>query len=151
VRPGNFPVPHGAWRPDDVAAARAAGADNLFVPMLFNIAVKHGGPYLLVIGSGPAQYCDLAALVDVVARVAASKGYRRVLADLLAVEPQMTPDEFARIGHYVATALEGVERVAAVVVRDRSTTESAARQAGFGLRMFADLHEADGWLMARAG
>lgn len=114
--------------------------------MLFNIAVKHGGPWLLVVGSGPAEYCDLAALVDVTARVAHAKGYRCVLADLLAVDPQMTQDEFAQIGRYVATTLGGLERVAAVVSRDRSTTESAANQAGFRLRMFEDLQSAEAWL-----
>ncbi|TFZ08314.1 hypothetical protein [Ramlibacter humi] len=118
--------------------------------MLFNIAVKHGGPWLLVVGSGPAEFCDLAALVDVAARLANAKSYRCVLADLLAVDPQLTQDEFARIGRYVATALDGLDRVAAVVARDRSTTESAANQAGFRLRMFSDLHTAEAWLASEA-
>jgi hypothetical protein len=115
--------------------------------MLFNIAVKHGGPSLLVIGSGPAQICDLLALVDVTARVGKMKGYRRVMADLLAVDPHLTEAEFTEVGTYTAAALAGVDRVAAVVSRDRRTTEKAAQQAGLQLRMFADLHTAEAWLM----
>jgi hypothetical protein len=118
--------------------------------MLFNIAVKHGGPVLLIIGSGPARYCDMCALIDVAARVSRMQGYQRVLVDVLAVSPDVTAEEHARVGEHAAQSLGHFERVALVVASDTRSGlgELAAQRGGLKTRTFTDLHSAEAWLAA---
>lgn len=119
---------------------------------MFNVAVNHGGPYLLVVGSGTAQLCDLMAVADVAARVAHMKQSRLVMVDLLGVEPTLSFTEHLQLGAHFAAALARIDRVASVVaLRFRSgTSEKAAQKAGVNLRTFTDLSEADRWLRGAA-
>lgn len=118
--------------------------------MLFNVAVQHGGPYLLVVASGRAHLCDFFGLFDLAARVAQMKAHRRAIVDLLAVEPVLSFTEHLQLGAHVATALAGLDRVATVVdARFKTgTSEEAAQKHGLNLRTFVDIHEATEWLVS---
>lgn len=115
---------------------------------MFNIGVKHGGPVLLIVGSGPAEFCDMCACIDAAERVSRAKRYRRILMDLLAVQPFFTPEEHAKVGAHAAACLGHFERVALVVAADTRTGigESAAQRAGLNTRTFTELHAAEAWL-----
>jgi hypothetical protein len=116
--------------------------------MLFNVAVYHGGPHLLIVASGRAHLCDCFGLFDLTARVAQMKGYKRVMVDLLAVEPALSVNEHLQLGAHVASVLAGLDRVATVVdARFKTgTSERAAQKHGLNLRTFVDIHEATEWL-----
>lgn len=118
--------------------------------MLFNIAVKHGGQYLLVIGSGDAEICDMLALIDVTARIAQRKKYTHVLLDFLLVRPDITPLEHVELATHTAVMLSKVSMVASAVASEFRTgaSEKAAQMSGANLRTFTDLHSAERWLMA---
>lgn len=118
--------------------------------MMFNVAVQHGGPHLLVVGSGRGHFCDICGMVDLTARVALIKGYRRALVDLLAVDPELTASEHLQLGSHVASALAQLERVATVVAAQyrSGASEKSAQQHGLNLRTFTDIHQAEAWLNA---
>ncbi len=117
-------------------------------PMLFNVAVQHAGPILLVVGTGPAQLLHLCGLVDLAARVARMGGYRRLLVDLLAVDPELSFTDHLQLGAHAAQMLAGIDKVATVVPREqrKGSSEKAAQQHGLRLRTFSDMHEAENWL-----
>lgn len=116
--------------------------------MPFTIAIHQDGQYLLIVGSGTAQLCDLMAVADVAARVARTRNARFVMVDLLEVEPTLSFTDHLQLGAHFAAALAGLERVASVVApRFRTgTSEKAAQKAGVNLRTFTDRAEADRWL-----
>ena len=116
--------------------------------MIFNIGVQHGGPALLVVGTGEAQVCDMLSLIDVAATVSRIKGYRCVSIDLLAATPLMDAREHEELGSHAANVLRHVDKVAVVVSVDHPdrTACAVAQREGLNLEVFTDLHVADAWL-----
>jgi len=108
----------------------------------------HHGPFLLMVGTGDADVCDIFGLIDMASRLAAMKPYRRVLLDLISVNVRFSPEQHRAVGTHLAVALSGAEKVA-VVVNQRlrvGTGERAAVNAGLNLKTFVDLREATVWL-----
>lgn len=106
---------------------------------MFNAAVQHKGPYLLVIASGHAELPELCALADFSAKVASMRSCKRVLYDLLALERELTPEEHCRLGAYLAAAFHHFERVAAV-------RPDLQGYPNVPLGIFLTLKEAEEWL-----
>ena len=82
--------------------------------MPFNVAVRHGQDYLLVVCTGPGGLADHLAAADQIAREAGSGDYGRVLLDLRRVEPHLAYFEHLQLGAYIAKAFSGL-RVTIVV------------------------------------
>lgn len=108
----------------------------------------HPGAYLRVVGTGTASLPDLIALLDRIAEATRSQGQRRVLLDLLEVEPQLSFTDHLTAGAHAAQALSHVERVASVVpIRFRTgSSEKAAQKSGLDLRTFTEMAEAMRWI-----
>lgn len=113
----------------------------------FALTVNHGS-YLVVVGSGHAELCDLLGLFDFAASVSGSRQYHRALIDLYDVEIGFSFTDHLSLGMHAAQALRRLERVASVVhPRYRvGTSERAAQKAGLQLRTFTDRAEAEAWL-----
>jgi len=117
---------------------------------MFTVSIDDAGPYFLAVASGKAQLGHLCGFADLSARVATAKGYKRVLIDLLAVEPHLSFTEHLQLGAHVATAFAAVERVATLVPPNekKGTSEKAAQKLGLRLRTFTSLEEANAWLLS---
>jgi len=116
--------------------------------MQFTVGVHHGPDFLLVVCTGPADIADQYAVVDLIARLAEMRGYRRALLDLTGAEPDLAFSDHLQVGGYIAEKLAGLDRVASVVQgKFRSgTSEKAAQKQGLRLRTFTALDEAQEWL-----
>jgi hypothetical protein len=88
------------------------------------------------------------ASVDLVKSLAASRGHRRVLMDMRAVEHDMPFTEHLQLGTYLVDKLASIERLASVVPPERmvGVTARVARKLGVAVRTFDDLPEATRWL-----
>ena len=117
---------------------------------MFTVSIDDAGPYFLAVASGKAQLGHLCGFADLSARVATAKGYKRVLIDLLAVEPHLSFTEHLQLGAHVATAFAPLVRVARVVPLNekKGTGEKAAQKLGLRLRTFTSLEEANAWLLS---
>jgi hypothetical protein len=116
--------------------------------LLFNIAVHHGPEYLLVVCAGRSTLADLLGAADLIARIAAVRGYRRALIDLTATEPELAFTEHLQLGAHVAASLAFLDRVSTVVSPRYRTgvSEKAAQKEGLRLRTFTSLEEAQMWM-----
>lgn len=117
---------------------------------MFTVSIDETGPYFLAVASGKAQLGHLCGFADLSARVAAAKGCKRVLIDLLAVEPHLSFTEHLQLGAHVAAAFGSLERVATLVPASekKGTSEKAAQKHGLHLRTFTNLEEANAWLLS---
>ena len=120
--------------------------------MLFNAGIQPDGPYLLVTASGTAQLPELCALADFPAAVARRRGSRRVLFDLLALRPDLSPEDHIELGGHIARALDGFDRIAVVLAdkADRTAADLAGAR-GLPVRTFDTLEHASNWLMITDG
>ena len=120
--------------------------------MHFTVGVHHGPDFLLVVCTGPAGIADHCGVVDLIAKLAEMRSYRRALIDLTGAAPDLAFTDHLQIGAYMAERLGGLERVASVVPgKYRSgTSEKAAQRQGLGLKTFTALDEAQDWLLARS-
>ncbi len=102
---------------------------------MFNVAVHQDPRFLLVVGSGRGDLSEVMGLADFASRVAAMKGIKRTLIDLLAVDQEFTPAEHESLGAHLARSLPHVERVAVVVPAQYrvGTGEKAAQMKGLPL------------------
>jgi hypothetical protein len=115
---------------------------------MFNIAVQHQGPCLLVTTSGHAELPELCALADFPAAVGRHRTCTRAMFDLLALQPKLSAEEHAGLGKHLAATLGGFERVA-VVLADEADMLAAtiAASQGLPLRTFSTLQDAHDWLL----
>ncbi len=129
-------------------AVRNQRQQSHFVSTPFALTVHHG-PYLVVVGSGHAQLCDLLGLFDFAASLSGSCQYQRALVDLYGVEIGFSFTDHLSLGMHAAQALRRLDRVASVVhPRYRvGTSERAAQKAGLQLRTFIDRLAATEWLL----
>ena len=86
--------------------------------------------------------------MDLTATVAAHKGYKRALLDLVDVEIALTFTEHLHLGAYTAERLRDLDRVASVVSAQnrKGTSEKAAQKFGLHFRTFTAMQEAVDWL-----
>jgi hypothetical protein len=77
-------------------------------------------------------------------------GDRRLLVNLIDVIGTFGPDEQRTLGLLAYQYLSHLEKVASLVAPDKITrvSEAAAREKGMELRVFTDVTEAVGWLVA---
>ena len=116
--------------------------------MALTVTIHHEPGCLRVEASGPATLADHCGFVDLIGTICAGSGYTRVLANLLAVQPQMSFTDHLQLGAYVADKLKGLDRAATVVSPAARTgsSEKAAQKMGAHLRTFTDLDEARAWI-----
>jgi hypothetical protein len=118
------------------------------LPMALTVTIHHDPGCLRLEASGPATLADHCGFADLIATVCAGSGYRRALANLLALQPQMSFTDHLQLGAYVAGKFKGLDKVATVVSLAARTgsSEKAAQKLGAHLRTFTDLEEARAWL-----
>lgn len=116
--------------------------------MLFTVSVHHGPRYLIVAASGQAGLPELVGACNFAAEVARSRPVRRVMIDLLSVDPDLDDEGRRALGLHVAEQMRGFERVSVVIpsIFRTGLGENIARGAGLNLQIFASLDEASDWL-----
>ena len=118
--------------------------------MPFTAHVHHGRPYLLGQLSGPATLADLCGAADMLATIAERAGHKRLVVNMLGIEPQLTFTEHLQLGTYVGARFERLDRVATVVtpLNRSGVSEKVAQKTGARLQAFTDLAEAMSWIGA---
>ena len=118
--------------------------------MAFNITVTPIEGRLHVVANGDAGLPEFIGLADLVGAVARGHGHRRVLIDLLGVQPHLAFTEHLQLGTHLGELANDLDRVATVVPAAQRTgaSEKAAQKTGIGLRTFTDAGAAIGWLNA---
>ena len=116
---------------------------------LFQVAVRHDLPYLLVQASGPATLPEMCAYMDFVAALASRMRRTRAVMNLMEVEVALSFTDHLQLGAHAAARLAELERVAsAVPPRYRTgTSEKAAQKSGLRFRTFTSVEEAAVWVM----
>jgi hypothetical protein len=117
------------------------------MPSPFSLSVHHG-PYLLLVATGDANLRDIAGLVDLAARIATEKGYRRVLADLISIEVRFSDEEYRQLQLSAVQTLSHLERMAYTVPACYAQGKGSppALRGGVSVRTFSDLREACHWI-----
>ena len=121
---------------------------NAQAHMAFDISITRHPEFVELVVSGENTIGNFVELVDTVERETVYWSDRRVLADLRATQGELTPTEQVFLGELVAQNLPHLDRLASVVQAERITrnSETAARQQGLRLRVFASRDEATAWL-----
>lgn len=116
--------------------------------MPFSVVVDHSREHLLVKASGVALLADLYGYMDLVASIARTMGYRRVVLDLIDTEVQLSFTDHLNLGVYASDRLRHLKRVASVVsaANRTGTSEKAAQQMGLQLKTFTSLAEGVEWV-----
>ncbi|MEO5672789.1 MAG: STAS/SEC14 domain-containing protein [Ramlibacter sp.] len=116
--------------------------------MSFQVSTTRLPQFVKLTVSGPNSIKSFVELIDSVAEETALWGDRRLMVDLRAVEGALTPPEQVFLGELVAQSFPHMERVASVVPSEQIThnSETAARDLGMQLRVFASEEEATEWL-----
>lgn len=116
--------------------------------MAFTVTVHHESGFLLVEGTGPATLPDLCGFVDLVACIAAMRGYRRAVMNLTGVQIALAFTDHLTLGAHAAERLRGLDRVASIVsVENRKgSSEKAAQKMGLHLMTFTSLDEGLAWI-----
>lgn len=116
--------------------------------MLFNAGIQPLGRYVLVTASGDAELPELCALADLPSAVAARRGSKRALFDLLALHAVLAAGEDAQLGTHIARTLAGFDRVAVVLASEADSKPAhLAAEAGLAIQTFSTLMEANDWLL----
>lgn len=116
--------------------------------MLFTVSVHHGPRYLIVAASGQAGLPELVGACNFAAEVGRSRPIRRVMIDLLSVDPDLDDAGRRALALHVVEQMRGFDRVSVVMpgIFRTGLGENIVRDAGLNLQIFASLEEASNWL-----
>lgn len=116
--------------------------------MAFTTTVTLRDGLLHVTASGDAGLPEFIGLADLVRAVARGHGLRKVLIDLLGVQPHLAFTEHLHLGSHLGELAQDLDRIASVVPASQRTgaSEKAAQKTGIGLRTFTSADEAIEWL-----
>jgi hypothetical protein len=114
----------------------------------FTISIDRTEPYLATTAAGPAGLAELSGATAMVGELVKFHGHQRVLADLAAVQPQLSFTDHLRIGSLAWNLLGGLERLGVVVPPGYidAPAVKAARLAGVPVRTFLALADARAWI-----
>jgi hypothetical protein len=117
-------------------------------PVRFTISIDRTDPYLAVTAAGPAGLAELSGAAALVGELVRFNGHARVLADLGAVQPDLSFTDHLRFGNLVWSLLGRLERLAAVVPPGYldAPAAKAARLAGVPLKTFLQREDARDWI-----
>ena len=132
-------------RESRVAQSRGIGTLS-FVP--FTISIDSTQPYLMLAAAGPATLAEVSGLAALIAQLVKLQGHDRVLANLCAVEPQLSFTDHLRVAALGLELLGRLTRLSAVVPPGYldAPAARAAQLAGMRLHTFLRLDEAKAWL-----
>jgi hypothetical protein len=116
--------------------------------MSFALTVTELEGRLHVVANGDAGLPEFLGLSDMVATVARGHGVRKVLIDLLQVQPRLAFTEHLQLGAHLGRLGQDIDRIATVVPAGQRTgaSEKAAQKTGVALRTFTGIAEAADWL-----
>lgn len=119
-----------------------------FGPVRFTIAIQQTEPYLAVSAAGAAGLAELCGATAMVGELVKFNGHARVLADLGAVQPELSFTDHLRFGNLVWNLLGSLERLSVVVPPGYvdAPAAKAARLAGVPVRTFLRLDDARAWI-----
>ena len=120
--------------------------------MQFRVAIEGTDPYLLVRAEGAAALPQLRALAAFVSELCNHEAHCLVLADLSAVQPDLSFTDHLQFAMTVTALLKQVKVLAAVVPPGYldAPAARAARLAGMNVGTFLDRQAAFTWLDAEA-
>ena len=116
--------------------------------MNFRVSVDAKEPYLQVSAQGAAPLAEACALASFVGELCARGGHAHVLADLSAVEPQLSFTDHLQFATAIVELLKRTKAIAVVVPPGYVDAPSAraAKLAGLNIETFLEAGRARVWI-----
>jgi hypothetical protein len=116
--------------------------------MNFTVSVLRHPRHVSLVALGRADLADLCGMCSLAREVGRVRGHRRLVIDVLALEPEITDADRIELGRHLAASLNAFEKVAWVYHPERHSgiAQKIAMDQGVDVRVFHALETATQWI-----